>query len=297
MVGPFNASLFPFPPHHFDRGAGLRMHYLDEGNGPPVLMVHGNPSWSFHYRNLVLALRGTHRCIVPDHVGMGLSDKPDDQAYTYTLAQRIDDLEALVASLDLREPLTLVVHDWGGMIGFGWAIRHPEQVARLVILNTAAFPLPEGKRLPWQLKLARTPLGALLVRGFNAFAWGAARAGCARHPMPPEISAAYRAPYDSWADRIATLRFVQDIPLHLADPSFALVHHIAGNLEQFKATPALIVWGGKDFVFDEDFLAQWRVHLPAARLRYLADTGHFVLEDASDEVVPLIADFVRSGHS
>lgn len=297
MVRPFDTEQFPFTPHHFDRGAGLRMHYLDEGSGPPVLMVHGNPSWSFYYRNLVLALRGTHRCIVPDHIGMGLSDKPGDRAYDYTLAQRIDDLEALVASLDLREPLTLVVHDWGGMIGFGWAIRHPDRIARLVILNTAAFPLPAGKKLPWHLKLARTSIGALLVRGFNAFAWGAARVGCKRRSMPAAVSVAYRAPYGSWADRIATLRFVQDIPLHLGDPSYALVHHIAGNLERFKATPALIVWGGRDFVFDSDFLAQWREHLPGAKLRYLADAGHYVLEDGSDEVVPLIADFVRSSHS
>ncbi len=296
MVRSFDPSLFPFSPHHFDRGAGLKIHYLDEGSGPPVLMVHGNPSWSFYYRNLVLALRGTHRCIVPDHIGMGLSDKPGDAAYSYTLAQRIDDLDALVASLDLHEPLTLVVHDWGGMIGFGWAIRHPEQVSRLVILNTAAFPLPSGKRLPWLLKLARTALGALLVRGFNAFSWGAARVGCTRHPMPREISKGYRAPYDSWTNRVATLRFVQDIPLHLADPSYALVHHVAGNLESFKATPALIVWGGKDFVFDEGFLAEWREHLPGAKLRYLADAGHYVLEDAADEVIPLIADFVRSSH-
>ena len=296
MVRPIDPALYPFEPHHFDRGAGLRMHFLDEGSGQPVLMVHGNPSWSFYYRNLVLALRGTHRCIVPDHIGMGLSDKPGDESYAYTLAQRIDDLEALVASLELREPLTLVVHDWGGMIGMGWAIRHPAQIARLVILNTAAFPLPAGKHLPWLLKLARTSLGALLVRGFNAFAWGAARVGCTRHRMPAQVSAAYRAPYDSWANRIATLRFVQDIPLHLADPAYALVHHVAGNLELFKATPALIVWGGKDFVFDHDFLAQWREHLPTAKLRYLADAGHYVLEDGADEVIPLIAEFVRSSH-
>jgi len=296
MVRPFDRALYPFSPHYFDRGEGLRMHFLDEGNGPPVLMLHGNPSWSFYYRNLVLALRGTHRCIVPDHIGMGLSDKPGDGSYEYLLAQRITDLEALVASLDLHEPLTLVVHDWGGMIGMGWAIRHPEQVDRLVILNTAAFPLPAGKRLPRLLKLARTPLGALLVRGFNAFACGAARIGCARHGMSAQISAAYRAPYDSWANRIATLRFVQDIPLHLADRSYALVHHVAENIGIFNATPAFIVWGGKDFVFDHEFLAQWRERLPSAKLRYLADAGHYVLEDAADEVIPLIAEFVRSSH-
>ncbi len=294
---PFDPALLPFAPHHFDRGAGLRMHFLDEGSGPPVLMVHGNPSWSFYYRNLVLALRGTHRCIVPDHIGMGLSDKPGDAAYDYTLAQRIDDLEALVASLELQEPLTLVVHDWGGMIGMGWAVRHPEQIARLVILNTAAFPLPTGQRLPWLLKLARMPVGTLLVRGFNAFAWGTARLGCTRRPMARAVAAAYRAPYDSWANRIATLRFVQDIPLRLGDRAFALVHHVAGNLDRFKATPALIVWGGQDFVFDDEFLGQWREHLPGAKVRYLADAGHYVLEDAADEVIPLIADFLRPSHS
>jgi haloalkane dehalogenase len=139
-------------------------------------------------------------------------------------------------------------------------------------------------------------VGALLVRGFNAFAWGAARMGCTRHRMSAAISAAYRAPYDSWANRIATLRFVQDIPLHLSDPAYALVHHVGGNLGPFKATPALITWGGRDFVFDNDFLARWREHLPAAKIRYLADAGHYVLEDAADEVIPLIADFVRSSH-
>ena len=296
MVSTFDLALFPFTPHYFDRGAGLRMHYLDEGEGPPVLMVHGNPSWSFYYRNLVGALRTSHRCIAPDHIGMGLSDKPQDAAYEYSLAQRIEDLETFVASLSLREPLTLVVHDWGGMIAFGWAIRHPEQVARLVILNTAAFPLPAGKRLPWLLKLACTPLGALLVRGFNAFAWGAAKIGCKRHPMPKDIAKAYCAPYDSWANRIATLRFVQDIPLHMGDPAFALVHHVADNLGFFKATPALIVWGGKDFVFDKEFLVQWQERLPAAKIRYLADAGHYVLEDAAEDVIPLIAEFVASSH-
>ncbi len=119
--------------------SGLRYHYIDEGQGPPVVMVHGNPSWSIYYRNLVEALRSTHRCIVPDHIGCGFSDKPDDSNYAYTLSQRIEDLESLLESLNLTEPITLVVHDWGGAIGMGYATRHPEKIARLVILNTAAF--------------------------------------------------------------------------------------------------------------------------------------------------------------
>jgi len=274
------------------------MHYLDEGGqAPPVLMLHGNPSWCFYYRNLVRALSNTHRCIVPDYIGMGLSDKPGDAAYAYTLSQRIDDLEALLVSLELREPLTLVVHDWGGMIGLGWAVRHPEQVARLVILNSAAFPLPPGKRFPWPLRLTRTPLGALLVRGLNAFSWGATRVGCKRKKMAPDIARAYTAPYDSWKNRIATLRFVQDIPLGPADPGFALVQDVARNLHRFRETSALIAWGAKDFVFDEPFLRQWREHLPQAKVQLVPDAGHYVLEDAAEEVVPLIAEFVRSSHA
>ncbi len=286
-------ALYPFKSNFFDRGSGLQMHYLDEGAGAPVLMVHGNPSWSFYYRNLVQALSGTHRCIVPDHIGMGLSDKPTDATYAYTLAQRIDDLDALISSLKLSEPVTLVVHDWGGMIGFGWAVRHPEQVARIVILNTGAFPLPKEKALPGLLKLTRTPLGAFLVRGFNAFSWGATKVGCTRSKMSPEISQAYRSPYDSWDNRIATLRFVQDIPLGPEDAGFDIVENVAANLHRFNTTPAMIVWGGKDFVFDDAFLRQWQKYLPQAQVHRLADAGHYVLEDAAEEVIPLISGFIR----
>jgi pimeloyl-ACP methyl ester carboxylesterase len=295
-VRPFDATLYPFKSHWFDRGNGLRMHFLDEGSSdaPPVLMVHGNPSWSFYYRNLVKALSGSHRCIVPDHIGMGLSDKPDDDAYKYTLAQRIDDLDALISSLKLSQPLTLVVHDWGGMIGFGWAVKHPELVARIVILNTAAFSLPGDKAFPGALRLTRTALGAFLVRGFNAFSYAATVVGCKRNTMSPDVSLAYRAPYDSWANRIATLRFVQDIPLGPQDAGFALVNEIAANLHHFKATPTLIAWGARDFVFDDAFLRQWRKVLPQANVHVVADAGHYVLEDAADEIIPLISDFIRT---
>lgn len=292
MIG-VPADLYPFQSHFFDRGSALRMHYLDEGSGSPVLMVHGNPSWSFYYRNLVQALSRTHRCLVPDHIGMGLSDKPDDSAYAYTLAQRIEDLEAFITSLNLSEPLTLVVHDWGGMIGLGWAVRHPEQVARLVILNTAAFPMPADKPFPWQLKLTRTPLGAVLVRGINAFSYAATRVGCKRRKMAPEIAQAYTAPYDSWRNRIATLRFVQDIPLNPGDPGFELVQATAEGLHQFRETPALVAWGALDFVFDEPFLRQWRERLPQATVHRMADVGHYVLEDAAEEVIPMIVTFIR----
>ncbi|MCB9592714.1 MAG: alpha/beta fold hydrolase [Sandaracinaceae bacterium] len=270
------------------------MHYLDEGSGPPVVMVHGNPSWSFYYRRLVTALSPTNRCIVPDHIGMGMSDKPGDDRYEYTLERRIDDLSRLLDHLALDEPITLIVHDWGGMIGMAWAAQHADRIARLVISNTAAFPLPADRRFHAPLRFTRTPLGGLLVRRFNAFSAAATRLCVTRRPMPREVRDAYTAPYDSWDDRIATLRFVQDIPLAPTDPGYAIVAATRDELHRFEQTPTLIVWGEKDFVFDAPFLRQWQKHLPDARVVRFPDCGHYVLEDAYEEIVPLVQRFVAS---
>jgi haloalkane dehalogenase len=106
-------TLYPFESHFIDRN-GLNYHYLDEGQGDPIVMVHGNPSWSFYYRNLASKLKESYRVIVPDHIGCGLSDKPDSTSYSFTLQERVDDLEALLDTLDIKKNITLVVHDWGG---------------------------------------------------------------------------------------------------------------------------------------------------------------------------------------
>jgi len=289
---PISKTLYPFDEKFFERN-GLRMHYLDEGAGEPVVMVHGNPTWSFYYRNLVLALRGHYRCIVPDHIGCGKSDKPGDDRYSYTLESRMDDLEALLDSLKITSGITLVVHDWGGMIGMAYATRHPERIKRLVILNTSAFRLPQTKMFPWPLWIVRnTPVGAGLVRGFNAFSGIAARVCCTRTPLTPELRAAYTAPYDSWGDRIATLRFVQDIPLRPGDRAFAIVENVERNVGQFAKVPMLICWGLKDFVFDRHFLKLWEDHFPHAEVHRFEDCGHYILEDAKDEVIPLIQAFL-----
>lgn len=274
---------------------GHRMHYLDEGQGPTVVMVHGNPSWSIYYRNLVQALAASHRCIVPDHIGCGLSDKPGDDRYDYTLARRVDDLETLLAHTVPEGPVDLVVHDWGGMIGMAWATRHPERIRSIVLLNTAAFPLPATKPLPWQLRLARdSRLGSVLVRGFNAFNRGTSRIGCTRNPMPPAIRDAYAAPYDSWDNRIATLRFVQDIPLDARDPGWEIVTGTRDALGAFASTPVLVVWGDRDIVFDHHFLAEWQRLLPHAEVRRFADCGHYILEDAGSEAIDPIVAFLRT---
>jgi haloalkane dehalogenase len=262
------------------------MHYLDEGprDAPPVLMLHGNPTWSFYFRDLVRSLSDRYRCIVPDHIGCGLSDKPGDDNYPYRLERRIADLDALLQHLSLSQPLSLIVHDWGGMIGFGWAARQPQSVARMVVLNTAAFRLPQDKRFPLALWFAgRTRLGGLLVRGLNAFSGLAARVAF-KKPVTKAVRKAYTAPYDSWANRIATLRFVQDIPLQEGDPGYDILLATEKQLPAFADKPALLAWGTRDFVFDRAFLRQWQKHLPQAEVRVYPDCGHYILEDAGDDL-------------
>ncbi len=293
-VPAIDRSLYPFAGHHFDPGGGVRLHYLDEGHGPPVVMLHGNPTWSFYYRNLVLALRDRYRCVVPDHVGCGLSDKPPAGRYPYSLERRVQDLTALLDHLRLDRDVTLVLHDWGGMIGGAWATRFPARVKRLVVLNTAAFPLPPGKRLPRSLRLGRdTALGALLIRGANLFCRAAARWCVTRRPLPPEVRRMYLAPYDSWANRVAVLRFVQTIPLGPDDPGYEVVAETERRLVLLRDRPVLICWGMRDFVFDADFLAAWERHFPAAEVHRYEDAGHYVLEDAGEEVVARVRAFLE----
>jgi haloalkane dehalogenase len=290
-----SAALYPWTGKHLHQGA-TRLHYLDVGprQGEPVVMVHGNPTWSFYYREVVRALEKTHRCIVPDHVGCGLSDKPRDDRYDYTLRSRVDDLGALIEKVEPTRKIHLVVHDWGGMIGFAWAAKHPDRIASLTVMNTAAFPLPSRKAFPPALKLTRTPLGSLLVRGGNAFAWTASRVCVTKRPLSRDVRAAYLAPYSSWSDRIATLRFVQDIPLSPADRAWSIVAETESLLDGLRDVPMLIGWGMKDFVFDVHFLDEWVRHFPKADVRRFPDSGHYVLEDEADVLVPAIATFIRA---
>jgi haloalkane dehalogenase len=304
---------YPFTPKRFEVRPGVAMSYLDEGprDGEVVVMLHGNPSWSYYWRNLVSGLSDPasgkrYRCIVPDHIGMGLSDKPDDGGgllhphgtgapdYDYTLASRVDDLQALLrhAGIDDATPVTLAVHDWGGMIGFGWALSHAAQVKRLVITNTAAFPLPSVKKMPWQIALGRDwTFGAVIIRAFNAFSGGASYVGVEKK-MPAEVRRAYVSPYDTWANRISTVRFMQDIPLSPADRAWPLLEAAGKALPSFADRPAFIGWGLKDFVFDKHFLDGFRRALPNAQVTAFDDAGHYVLEDKAAELVPAIRAFL-----
>ena len=285
------SDIYPFQGHYADLN-GVRCHYLDEGSGAPVVMLHGNPTWSFYYRRLVAALSDRYRTVAPDHVGCGRSEKPGDDRYAYVLERRVEDLELLLGRLGIEENLTLVMHDWGGMIGMTYAARHPQRIARLIAMNTAAFHLPAHKRLPLALQVARSPLGALLVRGLNLFSRAALRLCAVQHRFSADERAGYLAPYDSWANRIAVHRFVQDIPLHPGDPSYPILDATARRLPALAGVPLLLLWGVKDFVFDLHFLAEWQRRMPHAEIHRFEQAGHFVLEDAFDEIRPLIEDFL-----
>jgi olefin beta-lactone synthetase len=287
-------ELYPFEGHRFDQG-GIGQHYLDEGpkDAPAVVMVHGNPTWSFYYRALVLALRDDFRCIVPDHIGCGLSDMPGQDRYDFRLASRIDDLERLIEHLVPDGPIHLVVHDWGGMIGMGYAVRHPERIARIVVSNTAAFHLPEHMRVPAPVAVVRdTAVAGWFVRGFNAFARGASETCCTRRRPPARVRDALCAPYDSWQHRLATLAFVRDIPLRPSDPSYPTVTAVEQGLAQLRNKSMMLCWGAKDFVFDLRVLAEWRKRFPEARVEEFGDSGHYLLEDAPLEMARLVRGFL-----
>ena len=285
--------LYPFKDHYLNIN-GLKYHYVDEGQGEPVVMVHGNPTWSFYYRELIKTLRQNYRTIAPDHMGCGLSDKPDVQSYGFGLKNRVGDLEYLLDRLGIKDDITLILHDWGGMIGMAYAIRYPGRVRRLVILNTYAFLPPPEYRIPWTAYFIRHggPLASFAVLGLNLFSIAALYLN-SRQGLSPDVKNGLTAPYNCWNHRIAVLRFVQDIPLDSRDASYQLAKCVDDNLAVFSDRPMLICWGEHDFVFNHHFLKEWQSRFPNAEVHGFSDAGHYILEDIPQKIVPLVQDFLQ----
>lgn len=279
---------YPFTSRYFKIGSN-RLHFLDEGTGPVVLLLHGNPTWSYYYRHLVEELATDHRVIVPDHMGCGLSDKPS--GYPYNLKVHIENLTRLVEYLEIESVQKMVVHDWGGAIGMGYATTFPERINKIVLLNTAAF---RSRRIPLRIRLCRWPgIGKLLVKGLNGFA-RAALFMAVENRLSRDTEKGYLKPYDSWDNRVAIYEFVKDIPLRSSHPSYATLVDIEERLPvlQELKIPILILWGGRDFCFDDHFYEEWRQRFPDAQYHYLPDAGHYVLEDGHGRVEPLIHEFL-----
>jgi haloalkane dehalogenase len=282
-------TLYPFRSHELMLD-GVRYHYLDEGTGETLLLVHGNPTWSFYWRDIVTALRGRYRLIVPDHIGCGLSDKP--QNYRYELAQHVANLRRLIEQLDLTD-VTLLAHDWGGAIGLGAAVAEPSRFARLVLFNTAAF---RSTRMPLRIRVCRTPiLGTLAVRGLNAFARAAIRMAVEDHTrMTPAVKQGFLAPYDNWSHRVAIDRFVRDIPLTPRHPSYQMLAGIESRLHLLADRPTMLVWGMRDWCFTPHFLERFRNEFfPDAEVHEVADAGHYVVLDAQERIVVWFDEFLN----
>ena len=279
---------YPFDSQWHSLDDGYRMHYVEQGDGEPVLMVHGNPTWSFYYRHLVQALSSSHRAIAIDHIGCGLSDKP--QSYDYNLRHHTTNLLSLIESLDLSG-IHLVVHDWGGAIGLGAASQIAERIRSLTILNTGAFPPPY---IPWRIYSLRTPLlGTFAIRGLNLFAGPAVTMAMNRNRLSEVAKSGLLAPYNNWRNRVAVNGFVKDIPFSKQHRSRQDLQNVQAGLEKLAEKPTQLIWGMKDWCFNATCLAKFKEHFPASASLEIDDAGHYVLEDAREEVVASVQSFLR----
>ena len=288
-------GLWPFEPRWFETPDG-RMHYIDEGpwNGRPVVLVHGNPTWGFLYRNFIGPLtEAGHRAIVPDHLGFGRSDKPSDPEL-YRIPRHVARLDALLESLDLRDAV-VVVQDWGGPIGLSWAVAHPERVSGLFILDTFAGP---RQNLPVPLHLFRAPgVGEVLVKGFDMFVRGFLfRDGVVhRERLTDDVRRAYLEPHPTWSSRTGELVFPREIPdpASATGPVAELLTELERGLEQhFRSKPARIMWAMRDPAFTPAVLEKWQMILPDAPVTQLDDASHYLQEDAHERIVPQLLSFL-----
>ena len=276
-------DLYPYESRWMDLG-GPRMHYVKEGQGSAYVMLHGNPTWSFMYRDLIReAVAAGHMAVAPDLVGCGLSDKP--RGWDYCLASHIDCIEKLIDEELGLEKFTLVMHDWGGGIGMGYAVRHPEKIERIVLMNTAAFPSTD---CPKRIYLCKCPLlGPVLVQGLNLLVETALKRGPCRK-LPQDVEAGYRYPYGSWGDRAGVLSFPRDIPLCRRHRTWAVLSGIESRLHLLGDKPISLMWGERDFCFHMGFFRRWRQIYPNASAWSFPDASHYLLEDAGERIMPII---------
>jgi len=283
---------FPFTPR-YHAVQDFEMHYVDEGDGEPLVMLHGDPTWGYLYRNFISPLARNYRCIVPDHMGMGKSAVPRERE-RYCLEQHCSNLEALLLSLNLRD-ITLILHDWGGPVGLGFATRHPERIKRLVLMNTWAFAPWPGGPFPRLLELIRSERGEAFVLQKNGYLAPALQGTTFhREKLTPTVMQAYQAPFPTPESRLAMLCWSRDIPVQESDKSYAEMKRIEDGLPLFKSLPVLLVWGMQDPVLPPSVLYRWQKLYPHATTHEIEDASHFLQEDAPERIIPLIEAFLSA---
>jgi len=280
-----NRAEYPFESHYFQTAAG-RLHYVDEGSGSPIVMVHGNPTWSYLYRHLIKELRTQYRCLAVDHLGFGLSDKP--QNWDYLPENHAANLTALIDSLGLKN-ITLVMQDWGGPIGLAYAVAHPKNVARLVIMNTWAWPVNRDLYYIGFSSFVGGPIGRMLIRRYNFFAKTIMRMAFGdKSKLSAAAHEQYLRPLAAPEDRTGCLVF----PKHII-ASTAWLGQVWNKIDTLNSKPTLIVWGMKDIAFREKELKQWERTFPEARSARLSSVGHYVQEEAPAQLAAAVVPFLQ----
>lgn len=286
MVTPpwMNTTEYPFGSHWLSVPAGA-MHYVDEGSGKPIVFVHGNPSWSFQFRHVIKRLSNTYRCIAPDLIGFGLSEKPE--SWTYLPSDHADNLERLLESLDLTD-VTLVVGDWGGPIRLSYAIKHPEKVTNLVITNTWMWPVNRDLHFILFSAFVGGPIGKWLIQWRNFFARDIVRQAFGdTTKLTEEIHRHYLKPLEKPKERTGTWVFPREII-----GSTKWLSSLWDEVDQLKGKNVLIAWGMKDMAFKEPELDRWAQTFPDARIVKYEDAGHFVAEENPDELAREIEELI-----
>ncbi|HEY5994050.1 MAG TPA: alpha/beta fold hydrolase [Gallionellaceae bacterium] len=275
---------YPFASHHFQATAG-KMHYVDEGEGEVLVMVHGNPTWSFLYRNLIKQLSPQCRCIAPDHLGFGLSEKPEN--WSYLPEEHAKNLTALIEHLGLKN-ITLVLQDWGGPIGLHYAVTHPGNVKRLIVLNTWAWPVNRDPHYVLFSAFMGGPIGRMLIRKRNFFAGTFMRAAFGdKSKLSEAAHQHYLRALPTAAERKGCYVFPKQIVA-----STPWLEQLWGKVTTLRDKPALFVWGMKDVAFREKELQRWQAALPRSRTVRLPTVGHFVQEEAPQELAQAVAAFL-----
>lgn len=276
-------KLFPFESHFVDV-KGARVHYIDEGEGPAFLGLHGNPTWSFLYRHIVGSLKDRFRCIALDYTGFGLSTAP--AGYGYTVAEHARVVQSFVEQLDLRD-VTLMVQGWGGPIGFWVATREPDRFRAFVIGNTWAWPITGQRSIEWFSKiLGSDVLGGLLVKRADLFVNLFMRGGIKRRKLTRGEWAMYKAPHPTPASRVP----VHVMPREILG-AHALLAEVERGLDSVAGKPALIVWADKDQGFKQPQRLRWERTFANHRTEILRGASHYLQEDAPDEIVAAIRDW------
>jgi haloalkane dehalogenase len=276
--------LYPFEDRYVEID-GARVHYVDEGSGPPLLLMHGNPTWSFLYRDLIAGLRDSHRCIALDYPGFGLSSAPP--GYGFTPAEHARVVERFVERLDLRE-VTLMVQDWGGPIGFATATRQPDRFAAFIVGNTWAWPKSDVGTQVFSRFLGG-PIGGLLILRRNFFVERILPAGVRRKKLPDEVMDAYRGPFPTPASRRPVHVFPREI---LGSRPF--LAEIESRMPALADRPALIVWPTRDVAFRGPERERWERIFPDHRTVTLEGAGHYIQEDAAEEIVAAVRDWTAA---